>query len=204
MKRLLLFILMVFLLFPANAYCEEDGTATDETTVEDAASEPIAEDVPISDTIDEGDTAEEAVTDNIECEEVASEETVTVTIEEELLESGICGDNAFYKIYPDYSMVIEGSGALYDQQNSSISLIRNIKTVTISEGITHLGSYSFYRFSALNEVNLPASLESIGAHAFDGASKLTSIYLPATITYLSGNNANDSAFYGTNAKLNVY
>ena len=48
MKKLLLFILMVFLLFPANAYCEEDETATDETTVEDAASEPIAEDAPIS------------------------------------------------------------------------------------------------------------------------------------------------------------
>lgn len=204
MKKLLLFILMIFLLFPANAYCEEDETATDETTVDDTASEPIAEDAPISDTIDEGDTAEEVVTDNIECEGVASEETATETIEEELLESGICGDNAFYKIYPDYSMVIEGSGALYDQQKSSISLIRNIKTVTISEGITHLGSYSFYRFSALNEVNLPNSLSSIGAHAFDGASKITSIYLPATITYLSGNNANDSAFYGTNAKLNVY
>jgi len=69
------------------------------------------------------------------------------------------------------ALTISGSGAMadYGSENASpFSGDMQIKRVTLGEGITHLGSAAFENCSALESVNLPASVESIGEGAFAG------------------------------------
>lgn len=98
-------------------------------------------------------------------------------------------DNISYTFDPDTgALVISGSGAMDDYDEGDISTIpwygdrHNIKSVTISEGITHIGAYSFARSLYVNEVTLPSTLTSIGRAAFAGDDELLSLTIPDSVT----------------------
>jgi uncharacterized protein YjdB len=55
-----------------------------------------------------------------------------------------------------------------------------VKTVTIGEGVIHIGDYAFYNQSNLTSVTLPATIESIGESAFQNVTALTEITLLGT------------------------
>ncbi len=54
----------------------------------------------------------------------------------------------------------------------------NLKTVTISNGLTEIGDNAFNNCTSLTSVKFPATLQNIDDYAFDSCSALTNIVLP--------------------------
>ena len=103
---------------------------------------------------------------------------------------GQCGDNLTFTISPisnPIEVVIEGTGDMYDYTTDNpapwYSLRDSIYTVTMADGITHIGDYAFYA-SKVTNLTIPSSVESIGAYAFMGCTGLTSITIPEGVTYI--------------------
>ncbi len=86
----------------------------------------------------------------------------------------------------DTTIIIAGEGET--KNNTTTSTIAptqktTIKEVVVSDGVENLGSYSFYNYPAVEEVNLAGAtdLETIGDHAFTGCSNLTTVTLPSSV-----------------------
>ncbi|KAK8883816.1 hypothetical protein M9Y10_042915 [Tritrichomonas musculus] len=99
------------------------------------------------------------------------------------------GTNITYSIESD-ELIISGTGAMYDYSpncNNTAPWYENasiIRSVTIEEGITTIGSYSFYMFSNFETITIPQSVISIRPCAFSNCTKMTSFQIPETITIL--------------------
>ena len=83
----------------------------------------------------------------------------------------------------------------------------NLKSVTISEGITTIGRSAFDGCSNLASVSLPNSLVSIGMNAFGECSALTSITIPSSVTSIGrfafvDSGLTDLYYTGTKAQWN--
>ena len=115
---------------------------------------------------------------------------------------------------------IQGKGAMtnYDVVNNRYVIWNTftpfIETVNIGEGITSVGSYSFWDHENLKHVNLPSTLETIessafllcdkledvtfpenlkkiGTWAFKGCHRFTELNLPAGVEYIGGHAFDD-------------
>ncbi|MDR2734195.1 MAG: leucine-rich repeat domain-containing protein [Spirochaetota bacterium] len=62
---------------------------------------------------------------------------------------------------------------------------KNLRSVIIPEGVTHLPAALFYGCTGLTNVSLPSSIQSIGQACFQGCSALTSVAVPGTVTAIS-------------------
>ncbi len=86
-------------------------------------------------------------------------------------EIGTCGDNLTWDL-TDSVLTISGTGVMkdYDYYNKRYapwySSRQSIRTVTISDGVTSIGSYAFYYCDRLRSVAIPNSVTSIGTFAF--------------------------------------
>ena len=96
-------------------------------------------------------------------------------------QSGSCGDNAIWTLYDDGTLIISGSGDMYDYAepgNGTISpwtdYKNQISSIIIDSGITHIGTAAFYGSSAASVTIRDANL-SIGDYAFWNSANLTSI-----------------------------
>ena len=58
---------------------------------------------------------------------------------------------------------------------------RNAKKVTLSEEITKIGNYAFYRCSAIEQVVFPSSLKAIGEYAFGSCGSIEQLDFPANL-----------------------
>lgn len=67
-----------------------------------------------------------------------------------------------------------------------------LTTITLPDGLTHIGNWAFSIWQNLTAITLPDSLTHIGDWAFFGCENLTSITLPVSLTHIG-----DSAFSGT-------
>ena len=97
---------------------------------------------------------------------------------------GPCGDNASWK-YDGYgNFTVTGTGKMQDFVNGPTwqQYLQSIKTVVISEGITKVGSDSFYGAKNIETVKLPDTLHIIGTSAFQGCTSLSDITLPFNLT----------------------
>ena len=74
----------------------------------------------------------------------------------------------------------------------------DLASVTIPLGVTRIGSYSFAGCSALTSLPLPSSLKSIGEGAFSTCTSLTSITIPEGVSRIS-----EKAFYGCSGLASV-
>ena len=101
--------------------------------------------------------------------------------------SGKCGENANWS-YSNGTLKITGSGNTKDYFWESnvpwYDNLESIKTVTISEGITGIGTNTFSNCSNLTSVTLPDSLINIGMGAFSGCTSLKSITLPEKLNVI--------------------
>lgn len=103
----------------------------------------------------------------------------------DILDSGKCGDNAFWKFLKDGTLIIEGIGDMYDYINGAdtdwCKYRYEIRKVEISNGITGIGKYAFGYCSSMKCVSLPKSLKRIGKYAFNGCNSLQEVTLPEDI-----------------------
>lgn len=102
----------------------------------------------------------------------------------------LCGSNVFWMLDTNGMLYITGSGAMSDYSASNPapwhSLYGSIKTVTIGDGITTIGSYAFYNLDpyepfAMTQITIPKSLISVGAMAFSDCTLLTDVYYADTV-----------------------
>lgn len=137
---------------------------------------------------------------------LAEVEAVTGTTGVILVSAGQIGSNAFYALYSDGTLRINGSGSTYSYtglNNSIFYMNSNIKKIIVSSGITALGDFLFescdniktvslastvtsigasaFSSTGLEEITIPASVKSIGEYAFKGT-KLTDITIPESVT----------------------
>ena len=109
-------------------------------------------------------------------------------------DGGFCGadDNAsdtdvsWYVDNGSDTLIIEGSGAIKDYAiENRVATYPwdgdSIAAVEIGEGITRIGSYSFYGFVGLTEMTVPDSVTEIRAGAFEGCTNLTALTLGSSL-----------------------
>lgn len=109
-----------------------------------------------------------------------------------IIDSGTCGDNAFWKLDKDYTLTISGTGAMWDYPTSEDDSwwmdwalpwksYEAISRIVVAEGITHIGAYAFYCTDNATALSLPSSLISIGRAALCGFGG-TEIVVPDKVT----------------------
>ena len=110
--------------------------------------------------------------------------------------NGYCGPDITWKYTPETNaLTLTGTGGmenywfegfappwvwLRDQDGSDIW--PSISTVELSEGITEIGSNSFYYFSRLASITLPDTLKIIGSSAFRYCERLSFLNIPDGVT----------------------
>ena len=100
----------------------------------------------------------------------------------EVTDSGWCGPNAYYYIYSDGTMKIEGAGALYDYDEVHAPWYEhrlNINWVFIGDFITYLGKSTFLGCLNIRELTLPITLNSVVSDdhcAFEGCCNIMKVH----------------------------
>ncbi len=100
-------------------------------------------------------------------------------------QSGSCGKNITWMLGYDGTMILSGTGDMYDYDYSETPWFDyrdSIRTVIVEEGITGVGDNAFIYCRNLQEVRLAQSLKRIGEYAFNFCSSLSGLELPAGLT----------------------
>ena len=95
------------------------------------------------------------------------------SIQEGVLEAGQCGDDVFFTVYADRTMIVSGTGAIYSDYHLwgwPISKLGPsfVEKLTIEEGVTFIGAYAFWGWEKLSSVTVPNSLTGIEQEVFKG------------------------------------
>ena len=108
-------------------------------------------------------------------------------------DSGTCGDGVSWTLTGDTLAITydgTGTGEMTDYDDSRNapwgSYLSSISTITVGEGVTKVGAYSFSMFPEGNTitVTLPSTLITIGNYAFMGAHGLHAIVIPDNVNYI--------------------
>lgn len=98
--------------------------------------------------------------------------------------SGYCGDNLTWTLKGE-TLTISGTGDMWDYGMDSGTrpfwYDRTVKEVILEDGITRIGSCTFYMKYGLEHIIIPDTVTSIGESAFE-QSMLEDIYIPDTVT----------------------
>ena len=99
----------------------------------------------------------------------------------EIATSGSCGEDAFWS-YQDGHLNISGQNDMYDYSGYSSTpwmLYREqIKSVSIADGVTRIGTNAFSNCTNLETIEIPNSVREIAAMAFANCGKLTTFTVP--------------------------
>lgn len=95
--------------------------------------------------------------------------------------SGECGVELTWRITDDGTMIISGTGNMFDYDNNMLQPdwywdAAYVKKIVIEEGVTSVGAYAFYGdFAGVTEIILPDSLVTIGSHSFEDCKNVTEL-----------------------------
>lgn len=103
---------------------------------------------------------------------------------------GKCGDNVTWTIDGDGNLKIFGSGNMDNYTNYGAPwqpklgyrMCPEPTSVEISDSVTSIGDYAFYKCSHLTNLKISNSVTSIGGAAFFGCSGLQSVEIPNSVT----------------------
>ena len=124
---------------------------------------------------------------------------INANVDEKILSSDVhliaaCGASCVATFFED-KLVIEGSGSMtnfqFERNTPWFKYNVDISSITISNGITSIGAYSFRSFDKLTSILLPISVRSIEEYAFDGCSNLEVVTIQENVESIG-----DFAFYG--------
>ena len=95
-------------------------------------------------------------------------------------ESGTCGDGVTWTLSDSGRLVISGSGAMDNYNDTDtrapwFDLRTQIKQVTIENGVTRIGTAAFDRCTQLVSVTVGDDVQSVGYHAFNRCSALRTV-----------------------------
>lgn len=108
-------------------------------------------------------------------------------------DSGTCRDGVSWTLTGDTLAITydgTGTGEMTDYDDSRNapwgSYLSSISTITVGEGVTKVGAYSFSMFPEGNTitVTLPSTLITIGNYAFMGTHGLHAIVIPDNVNYI--------------------
>lgn len=103
-----------------------------------------------------------------------------------ILAKGECGETANWKLLDSGIFMVLGEGDMADYASVDVRPWNTykslIKEVTITEGITSVGEFSFRDCTNIKSVNIPDGVTSIDKNAFNGCTGLTSVDLPDSLT----------------------
>lgn len=108
--------------------------------------------------------------------------------------SGTCGTNLTWKLNGEGKLTIEGTGEMPDYSGEDEpwnEYKESITSITISEGVTNIGSYAFFRYNNLISINFAEGVTSIGTNAFYECNNLVTITFPESLEKIDNH-----AFYG--------
>ena len=92
---------------------------------------------------------------------------------------GTCGENLTWTLDDEGTLTISGTGDMTQYANRNYvpwrNYVREIVSIVIEEGVTSVGSYSFYYADNLPSVSLPDTVTEIGDYAFYGCDSLASV-----------------------------
>ena len=155
--------------------------------------------VESEDEILENESDNAYVTDSVE--EVVEAESAIAALSA-VIDSGSCGTNATWELHDNYTLYISGSGAMSNYTGSGAMPWAQYKSlitdIVISSGITSIGNYAFYTFSALESIIIPNNIVTIGDSAFNSSWNLKAISIGNSVTSIGSRafaNCSLSAIY---------
>ena len=96
--------------------------------------------------------------------------------------SGTCGDNITWELDSDGTLMISGTGEMWDFSTETKAPWENyrtsIKSVVINDGVTSIGVCAFMECSNLTSVKMSGNIKRIGRSAFCKCSSLLSVAIP--------------------------
>jgi|GEM_PF-2501887 len=101
--------------------------------------------------------------------------------------SGTCGTAVNYTLKSDGTLIISGTGAMDDFEDSNpeyYSSKTDVKKIIIENGVTYIGKYAFYMFANATFVSIANTVTEIGESAFDSCISLTSVSISADLTVI--------------------
>ena len=111
-----------------------------------------------------------------------------------------CGEHITWTLSESGELVLSGSGEMYDYSLKNLEYApwyevrKKIKSIQISDGITHIGAYAFYKCENVTTVNtLPNSITTIGAYAFSWC-HITEIELPDNLENITDGMLDDCRY----------
>ena len=110
--------------------------------------------------------------------------TPTIDTQAEIKVSGTCGDNAKWKIMSDATLIIYGSGAMYDDYQPWADTNYYIESLIISNGITSIGNEAFANYGC-KYLSIGNTVSSIGHGAFRGWKSLKTVVIPSSVKTIS-------------------
>ncbi len=104
---------------------------------------------------------------------------------EDVVISGMCGNDVTFSLNKAGVLTLSGTGATYNFHSSKFpdwnDYKDQIKEVRVEEGVTGLGSMIFRHCTNIRSVSMPDSLTGIGQYAFGGCVCLMEVNLPKNI-----------------------
>lgn len=98
---------------------------------------------------------------------------------------GTCGENLQWLLTCDGELVITGTGAMTDFSASNMApwynLRKQITSVSLPDGLTHVGDWSIYQIEGLTYIRIPDGVTSMGYVALAGCRNLTKVTLPQSL-----------------------
>ena len=107
--------------------------------------------------------------------------------------SGACGDGAYWKLTSNLTLVISGTGDMYDYSYDApwSDYTQKIEHVVIEPGITKIGRYAFIECRALQSVTIADTVTQIGENSFTNCVNLLKLEIPESVEII-----HSSAFSG--------
>ena len=130
-----------------------------------------------------------------------------------ITKSGTCGEDVVFKLYSDGTLIISGTGEMWDYGEDHTDITTyfppyitcefdendeplgdfTIKKAVIEDGVTRIGNYAFQGCRALEEVEIADTVTSIGEAAFDFCTSLKHIKIPGSVKVLEQEAFSESA-----------
>ncbi len=109
-----------------------------------------------------------------------------------VINSGKCGENVIWTYYSDNSLVISGTGAMYEYYDGYYYEISNIaipwysyselaNKIIVEEGVTSICRFAFLDARLCSEISIADTVTNIGECAFEHMKSITRVVLPENL-----------------------